>query len=132
MLVEGPGRILHVVFAHGGAQAEQGDALLGIGAAARDLRVDVEQSLPIGNDAGQPFQLGQKRGARWLVRQGLAQHHEGARRRAQALLAQGRDLEGHLDLIARFGRAGAFAQVDADEVFPQRVGLRGAFQLAEA
>ena len=47
------------------------------------------------------------------------------------MLAQAGHLERDLNLVAGVRRAGAFAQVDADEILPQGVDLGGALQLAE-
>ena len=87
--------------------------------------------MPVGGIAAKSLQLGQQGGGFGLVHQRLAQNREGARGRVQALFTQASDLARHLDLIARVRRAGAFAQVHADEIFPQLVGLGGVFQVPQ-
>ena len=99
--------------------------------AACHLRVDIQQALPILGGACQPFQLGQQDLSRRFMRQGLAQHREGARRLLQAALAQPGHLHCHRHLSQRIRRAGSLSRVDLDEILPQTVGFRSRLQSSQ-
>ena len=57
VLVHRAGRIVHVALAHAGAQAQQLDALRGLGPRAGDARVDVEQAGPVFGALGEALQV---------------------------------------------------------------------------
>ena len=121
VLVHRARRIVQVALAHDGAQAQQLDALGGLGARARHARVDVEQAGPVLGALGQPLEVGQQLAARRVGVQRVAQDREGARRIVQLLLADERDLQRRRQLLDGLGGAGARALVDLDQILEQAV-----------
>ena len=124
-LVERRRRIAHALLAHLGAQAQELDALLGLGARARHLRVDVEQALPVAGPLGQPLEVVQELVAGRVGRQRVDQRLEGARRIVQLLLADERDLERRRQLLERLAGPLARPFVDLDQLVEEAVPLGG-------
>ena len=81
--------------------------------------------------AAEALDLGHEGVCRWLVCERLTDDREGACGRLQLVFAQVRDLQCDPNLLVRIPRASPFAEVDTDQVLPQRVDIGDSLQRSQ-